>query len=129
MEKHGLNVADIEAHVGGRKRGSARDAKSAVRAETYVAKYRDPKTGATWSGRGRAPGWIANVKDRTRFLVDAANSSPASAAASKGEVSWQLCSRTAGAEVPRPEDRCDMERARSGAGVACWREGPNAVPN
>ncbi|WP_375542284.1 H-NS family nucleoid-associated regulatory protein [Paraburkholderia sp. CNPSo 3274] len=25
-------------------------------------KYRDPRSGATWSGRGRAPGWIAGTK-------------------------------------------------------------------
>jgi DNA-binding protein H-NS len=23
--------------------------------------YQDPKSGATWSGRGRAPEWIANI--------------------------------------------------------------------
>lgn len=33
------------------------------------AKYRDPKTGATWSGRGRAPAWIKNAKNRDRFLI------------------------------------------------------------
>ncbi|MBU9283777.1 MULTISPECIES: H-NS histone family protein [Burkholderia] len=33
------------------------------------AKYRDPKTGATWSGRGRAPAWIKEVKNRNRFLI------------------------------------------------------------
>ena len=31
------------------------------------AKYRDPKTGATWSGRGRAPAWIG--KNRDKFLI------------------------------------------------------------
>lgn len=32
-----------------------------------AAMYRDPKSGATWSGRGRAPGWIG--ADRSRFLI------------------------------------------------------------
>ncbi len=32
------------------------------------AKYENPKTGETWSGRGRAPGWLAG-KNRERFLV------------------------------------------------------------
>lgn len=32
------------------------------------AKYCDPKTGATWSGRGKPPGWIAG-KNRDRFLI------------------------------------------------------------
>ncbi|KVK74442.1 DNA-binding protein [Burkholderia ubonensis] len=33
------------------------------------AKYRDPKTGATWSGRGRVPTWIKDAKNRNRFLI------------------------------------------------------------
>ncbi|MBM5584969.1 H-NS family nucleoid-associated regulatory protein [Burkholderia pseudomallei] len=33
-------------------------------------KYRDPKTGATWTGRGRAPQWIAQAKNRARFLIE-----------------------------------------------------------
>jgi DNA-binding protein H-NS len=36
------------------------------------AKYRDPKSGAEWSGRGKAPGWLASAKDRTKFLIDGA---------------------------------------------------------
>lgn len=31
-------------------------------------KYRNPKTGETWSGRGRAPAWLAG-KNRERFLI------------------------------------------------------------
>lgn len=37
-----------------------------------LALYRDPKSGATWSGCGRAPAWIADAKDRSRFLIDGA---------------------------------------------------------
>jgi DNA-binding protein H-NS len=33
------------------------------------AKYRNPKTGETWSGRGRAPGWLTG-KNREKFLID-----------------------------------------------------------
>jgi DNA-binding protein H-NS len=31
-------------------------------------RYHNPKTGDTWSGRGRAPGWLAG-KNRDRFLI------------------------------------------------------------
>jgi len=31
-------------------------------------KYQDPKTGKTWSGRGREPSWIKG-KRRDRFLI------------------------------------------------------------
>jgi DNA-binding protein H-NS len=47
------------------------------------AKYLDPKTGATWSGRGPAPAWLAAAKDRTRFLVDGANVGSADAGSAK----------------------------------------------
>ncbi|WP_431821321.1 H-NS histone family protein [Burkholderia sp. F1] len=33
-----------------------------------LAKYRDPASGAVWSGRGRAPRWIAG-QDREKFLI------------------------------------------------------------
>ncbi|MGF6779505.1 H-NS histone family protein [Paraburkholderia sp. GAS334] len=31
-------------------------------------RYQDPKTGSTWSGRGKPPKWIAG-KNRERFLI------------------------------------------------------------
>lgn len=68
MEKHGLTLADIEAHVG-KKRGRKSSAKAQDVRGAVAAKYQDPKSGATWSGRGRAPAWIANAKDRTKFEV------------------------------------------------------------
>ena len=33
-----------------------------------AAKYRDPQSGATWTGRGRAPRWLAD-QDREKFLI------------------------------------------------------------
>jgi len=33
-----------------------------------IAKYRDPVSGAVWSGRGREPRWIAG-RDRQKFLI------------------------------------------------------------
>ncbi|QCP52470.1 histidine biosynthesis protein HisIE [Trinickia violacea] len=44
--------------------------------------YRDPKSGSTWSGRGRAPAWIAEAKDRNKFLI--AGSTKATAPATAG---------------------------------------------
>ncbi|SIT45631.1 DNA-binding protein H-NS (fragment) [Paraburkholderia ribeironis] len=70
MQKSGVTVADIEAHLGGKKRGARAGKTTAAGTAAVPAKYMDPKTGATWSGRGRAPGWIANARSRDRFLVD-----------------------------------------------------------
>ena len=32
------------------------------------AKYHDPQTGSSWSGRGKTPKWIAD-QDRVKFLI------------------------------------------------------------
>jgi DNA-binding protein H-NS len=75
MEKHGLTVADIAAHTGGKKRGRKPGAAAAARPAS-AAKYRHPKTGATWTGHGRAPAWIASARDRTKFLIDGSTEQP-----------------------------------------------------
>jgi len=49
--------------VFGRKR-----ARSANGSQPATPKYQDPKTGNTWSGRGREPSWIKGKK-RDRFLI------------------------------------------------------------
>lgn len=83
MERHGLTTADIDRH--GNKAGRAAKPHVAYPAPAgrheamtklakkgkLPAKYRNPKTGETWSGWARPPAWIANVKDRSRFLIDA----------------------------------------------------------
>jgi DNA-binding protein H-NS len=70
-------------HLGSKVANAAEDAKNAVfgkskpakkaaakRSGSGDARYRDPKTGATWTGRGRAPAWIASVKNRADYLID-----------------------------------------------------------
>jgi DNA-binding protein H-NS len=80
MAKHNLTTADIEAHVGHKKGGGKPGMKSAGKPTLSAAKYREPKTGATWTGHGRAPAWIANAKDRTRFLINGDSAGSASTA-------------------------------------------------
>jgi DNA-binding protein H-NS len=60
MKKHGLTAADIEAHTDGKERGRKPGATTVAKAP--LVKYRYPKTGATWTGRGRAPAWIASAR-------------------------------------------------------------------
>jgi DNA-binding protein H-NS len=57
MGEYGITVSELT----GRKVG--------VQANELEAKYRDPVSGSTWSGRGRAPAWIAG-KDRNQFVRD-----------------------------------------------------------
>jgi DNA-binding protein H-NS len=86
MENHGLTTADIDAHFGSKKRGPKAGAKAGVRTAKPQVKYRDPKSGATWSGHGRAPEWIANVKDRSKFLVGSSASSAAPVPTTKAKA-------------------------------------------
>jgi DNA-binding protein H-NS len=112
MLAHGLTTEDIEA-----KAKEKREAKAANGSTSKVKtkatgslkdatppRYRHPKTGATWTGHGRAPGWIADVRDRTKFLI--ASGADSALAASDGTVSKvktavKKASAVAGADAHR----------------------------
>lgn len=79
---YGLTAADLGLG-GARTRvaatGRKRAASAGRRVSAGVAKYRDPKTGQTWTGHGRPPAWIVSAKDRDAFLIGGA-AAPAKAA-------------------------------------------------
>ena len=65
-EAMGLSLAEL---VGGtaqasRPGGKARQPRKV--ATSPPAKYRNPETGATWSGRGRMPKWLALAGEQGR---------------------------------------------------------------
>jgi len=68
-----LNDAVIGKRKPGRKPGVKLDKADKPKREGKKAapKYRDPNTGATWTGRGIAPLWIRDVakEDRDQFLI------------------------------------------------------------
>lgn len=76
MIKHGLTTRDIEARAKARRERARLGLANGKMKSTGATKgklppkYRDPKTGATWSGHARPPAWIKNVKDRSKFLID-----------------------------------------------------------
>jgi DNA-binding protein H-NS len=66
MADYELTIEDITPkRRRGRPAGNAA-AEEKVKA-TLPPKYLDPKTGKTWSGRGRAPAWLG--KNPKRFLI------------------------------------------------------------
>jgi DNA-binding protein H-NS len=78
MEKHGLTTDDIA--VGLRKAARSKATVAKIPAiGPAAAKYLNRETGATWSGRGRAPAWIVNAEDRSEFLVKRGNTATGSA--------------------------------------------------
>ncbi|SAK55342.1 histone family protein nucleoid-structuring protein H-NS [Caballeronia hypogeia] len=82
MSEHGITVDDLGTPSGAKKRGTTMATNSSSDNSASNAKYRDPKSGATWSGHGRAPGWIASAKNRDRFLIDGSSTSTKGAAKS-----------------------------------------------
>ncbi|WP_280191115.1 H-NS histone family protein [Delftia sp. PS-11] len=53
-------LTEAEVFPSGKQRAAQRN--------VGVPKYRDPATGATWTGRGKQPRWIEG-KDRTAFVI------------------------------------------------------------
>ena len=68
-----------EAPAAKRGRGGKRKAAAAA-SNVGVAKYRDPASGKTWTGRGKPPLWIAGAKDRQAFLIEGGSSAAPGAA-------------------------------------------------
>lgn len=62
MTTHGLTLADLSG------RAAPKQEKGAAR--KVAAKYRDPETGNTWSGRGLQPKWLRNALAAGRTLAD-----------------------------------------------------------
>lgn len=60
MDAHKLSPSDFAE--------SNEKKKQTEKKGTVQAKYRDPDSGATWTGRGRAPRWL-NRRDKDEFLI------------------------------------------------------------
>lgn len=80
MKKLGVETSDLGAPVAAKRSTKARPGRPAAggrkrkkTASSVPAKYRDPETEATWSGRGRTPIWLAKKieegKTRDDFLI------------------------------------------------------------
>lgn len=59
MAEYGITTADL---------GMGTKKKSTRPRAPLAPKYRNPTTGETWSGRGKAPKWI-DQKNREKYLI------------------------------------------------------------
>ncbi len=57
MAEFGITVEDIVGRAGKAKSKGG-----------MVAKYRDPDSGKTWTGRGRRPAWVAELEKQGKSL-------------------------------------------------------------
>lgn len=60
LAKKGLKLSDVM--------GQAGSARRSTKGRAVPVKFRDPKSGATWAGRGRHPAWY-DPKHPERFQV------------------------------------------------------------
>jgi DNA-binding protein H-NS len=71
MKKHGVSLGELRGSLMGGGKG-AKVGRRGKRGKV-PAMYRNPKTGETWSGRGRPARWVAAAEKaghkRTEFLV------------------------------------------------------------
>src|SRR5690349_2656423 len=71
MKRHGVSLGELRGALTGGVKG-VRGGKGGRRRKVPVM-YRHPKTGETWSGRGRPARWVAAAEKaghkRTEFLV------------------------------------------------------------
>ena len=58
IEQYDLSASDLFSRKAGSKSGSGK----------VAPKYRNPSTGETWTGRGKAPKWI-DGRDRGNYLI------------------------------------------------------------
>jgi DNA-binding protein H-NS len=75
IKQHGLTAEDVGLAPNAGKAAAVKKAVAKAKQVTVkpagMPKYRDPKTGKTWTGNGKAPGWIAGAKNRDKFLISA----------------------------------------------------------
>jgi len=97
---YALTAADLGLGRGAKaaQTGAAKPSKK-TSTTTGVAKYRDPKTGKTWTGRGKPPAWIAGVKNRDAYLIDGQRADTANETPSKPSAK---ATRKARAAAPAP---------------------------
>jgi len=69
IAEHGLKASDLfgSSRVGTSDSGPARR-KGSASGNKVAPKYRDPVSGATWTGRGRSPIWLAG-RNKNDFLI------------------------------------------------------------
>lgn len=64
VAEYGLTAQDV--FPGGK--GKAKGARGSTAGTKVAPKYRNPATGETWTGRGKAPRWIQN-ESREKFAI------------------------------------------------------------
>ena len=76
LDKHGIAKRERSALLDAAKSGGLASTRTPKRASKrkgvkVAPKYRCPKSGDTWTGRGRAPAWVVNTCDSNKLSIEA----------------------------------------------------------
>lgn len=64
----GLELTDLYPELAPKRIVAAKDLKVT---QSVDPKFKDPETGATWSGRGRAPQWVQTILEKRKMSLQA----------------------------------------------------------
>ena len=94
------------------------------------ALYRAPTPSATWSGRGRAPTWLAGATDGTKFLIGGAavGTTEAGAVGKAKAVAKKPATKTMVAKKAPTKKLVGVKKAATKASVAAAPEAVTAQP-
>lgn len=99
MAQFNLSIKDLKLKDGKVSRAPGK---------AVAAKYRDPITGETWSGRGRSPAWVIKAKAENildALIISGANSAPAKAQIKAAPKKSALKKTVAKPAVKKPAQR------------------------
>lgn len=119
IAQYGLTALDVGLDGrAGRSKPTGQSMAVGAAKSTGVARYRDPQSGKTWTGRGKPPNWIAGVADRTKFLIDGGGDALAesSAAAAKPRAKKAAPAKPGGGQAAHAGKR-SVRAAKKAAAV------------
>lgn len=120
IARYELTVEDLGLVAKRGQRGAPK-AKAPKAKAVGAPMYRDPKSGKTWTGRGKPPNWIAGAKNREAFLIAASSDS------APADASPQASTKSGAAKKPK---RASAKAAVKAAGKPAAKKAakPAAAP-
>lgn len=98
MKEHGLTIDDLGL------RDTPKEKNKTI-TPAQPAKYRDPISGATWTGRGRAPAWAIEAKAAGKLESLVIKAPEAKALAKKTAKGNAATKKSSGAKSAKPSSR------------------------
>jgi len=130
MAKYELTVDDIAPAKAAQRGKKAQATKVKV---GKPAKYMDPKTGKTWTGHGKAPGWIAAATKAGRrddFLIEKVSQGKTTKPAEKSKPAKPVAAKkapTAAQKVATKKSKAPVKKAPAASKAPVAKKKPAAA--